>query len=293
MIDGFPSVRRFSSLLDYLKLCECGVLINSTTLDCQLFKKADGTWDGVDGSDPLTSLELLNTLREYIAEDSPDIDLDKACIIIEPVDKLAVKKEVADAADAALDAEPDEQVAMKLCNIELTDDGWVETATFDGGPPTAQPQQPQFEAYQLPLHLRLPRKKRRIIDDEEDSAPEPRGMRKSGAFTCYCAEHFDCAGAICNIGAHHRVTAWHCFTTCHCLTACHRVAACRRATACRHPRGLYARQGFPTQRGTQARSRVHQPCLKYFHPNRQPPRPWAAGRLLLQGPAETFWRLLC
>ena len=34
-INGFPSVRRFSSLLDYLEMCEVGVYINSDTLDCQ------------------------------------------------------------------------------------------------------------------------------------------------------------------------------------------------------------------------------------------------------------------
>ena len=45
MVDGFPSVRRFSSLLDFLELCDTAVIIKSSTLDCDLLKTTGGLWE--------------------------------------------------------------------------------------------------------------------------------------------------------------------------------------------------------------------------------------------------------
>ena len=157
MLDGFPSVARFSSLLDYLELCDAAVVIKSATLDCDLLKRTDETWEGLDGSEPLSARAVVETMREYISEDDPDADLDKLCVLIEPVDKLAIKKEMADAADLS-DDEPFMTVGMKLCEMEFDGERFVETKTFDDGPAAAQQhqQQPKIESYQLPLHLRLP-----------------------------------------------------------------------------------------------------------------------------------------
>lgn len=37
-INGIPSVSRFSSMFDFIELCEVGVFIRSMTLDCELHK---------------------------------------------------------------------------------------------------------------------------------------------------------------------------------------------------------------------------------------------------------------
>ena len=167
MDDGFPSVRRFSSLLDFLELCDTAVIIKSSTLDCDLLKTTGGLWEGVDGEGAMTARELVVHLRMCIYADDPQVNLETTHIMIEPVDKVSLKREVADSTAE----EPFMTVGMALCEMELDGEEFVETKTFDGGPATTPQPKQQLESYQLPLHLRLPPNpnKKRIIQ----SSPSP------------------------------------------------------------------------------------------------------------------------
>jgi hypothetical protein len=150
----YPEVKRFSALLDYLELCEGGASLWCTTLDTRLDKQRNGLWRGggaVEDAE-LSAKEVVLNIRFNLCEDDAATDPDKVVMLIEPVDRMTVKREIASYEETLEEPE----FAVTLAVIDITGDGPpIETATFDGGPCALQVQE-QFESYQLPLHLRLP-----------------------------------------------------------------------------------------------------------------------------------------
>lgn len=134
--DGFPHVPRFSSLLNYLELCRVGVTIMADTLDAMLTKTSDQSWTLQDEDHELTAVEIVEKMRFAIGEDEPERNVDNVFILIEPVDKVAIKREVAAGDESDHDSEA--KVGMKLAEIDLTGDEPIETATFDGGLPVPE-----------------------------------------------------------------------------------------------------------------------------------------------------------
>ena len=130
MVDGFPDVPRFSSLYNYLELCEVGSsLVADNTLQDTIEKVPSGKWQLLDGARELTALEIVEEIRFVIGEEDDGRDVDRVFIFMEPVDRMKIKREVAE-------QEPEErelQRGMKLAEIDLTGDDAIETATFDGG----------------------------------------------------------------------------------------------------------------------------------------------------------------
>ena len=141
--NGFPDVPRFSSCLEYLELCEEDVFINSVQLDTKLTKiiGGNGKWrHEAEGTD-FTALEIVELLREAVAEDQPEINLEEAHVLLEPSDKLRIKKEVA----AEDEEEEPERLGMKLAVIDLEPGGDgvpIEVETHDGGPASGQQARP-------------------------------------------------------------------------------------------------------------------------------------------------------
>ena len=134
-VNGFPDVPRFSSCWEYLELCEEDVFINSAQLDTKLVKiiGGNGKWRHESNGSDLTAREIIELLREAVAEDQPEINLEEAHVILEPIDKLRIKKEVA--ADEQ-DEEESERTGMMLAVIDLEpggDGAPIEIETHDGG----------------------------------------------------------------------------------------------------------------------------------------------------------------
>ena len=104
--DGFPGVPRFSGLLDYLQLCQVGVSIRSDTLECILHKQSEDHWSGYDNEHPpITCRELVQEVRAVLREDEPGCDVDKVFVTMEPIDKVAIKREVVAAGEEDEDEE--------------------------------------------------------------------------------------------------------------------------------------------------------------------------------------------
>ena len=104
--NGYPSVARFSAMIDYLDLCAVGVSIRSDTLDCNLVKASDDAWSGYDDERNLSCIEVVEELRFVLLENDKDYPVDKIYVHIEPIDKVAIKKEVAADRDEEEDEEP-------------------------------------------------------------------------------------------------------------------------------------------------------------------------------------------
>ena len=130
--DGFPEVQRFSSLLNYLNLCQADVTINTETLDGSITKRENNCWVVQDEDQELTAVQIVEKIRLLIGEDEPERNLDNTFILIQPVDKITIKREIAAAGDDS-DSEGEPRVAMKIAEIDLTGEEPIETATFDGG----------------------------------------------------------------------------------------------------------------------------------------------------------------
>ena len=140
-VPALPAVARFSALFDFLSLCEVGCQLSNTVLQCVMRKDGDDTWMlescmGEGQEWDLSTLGLLREMRGALQQQEPGIDLERSYVHIEPSDKLAMKREIATGKQPA---EPPECVdrppGIVLCCIDITpDDGWVETATGDGGP---------------------------------------------------------------------------------------------------------------------------------------------------------------
>ena len=117
--DGFPEVQRFSSLLNYLNLCQADVTINSETLDGSITKRENNCWVVQDEDQELTAVQIVEKIRILIGEDEPERNLDNTFILIQPVDKITIKREIAAAGDDS-DSEGEPRVAMKIAEIDLT-----------------------------------------------------------------------------------------------------------------------------------------------------------------------------
>ena len=128
-IAGFPEVPRFSSMYNYLELCDVGASLVSDTLQDTIMKTAAHKWKLLDDSRELSALEIVKEMRFVIAEDEPDRDLDRLFVFIAPADKVSIKREMAESEPEELELE----AGMKLAEIDLTGDVPIETATFDGG----------------------------------------------------------------------------------------------------------------------------------------------------------------
>ena len=167
-IDGFPSVRRFSSLLDYLDLCEVGVFIHSGTLDCELHKNAYHDWVGYE-DEPLTARGVVEAIRFCLSEDDPDCNLDQTHVIMSPVDKVTIKREIAaghDEDSGAEDSGAGDGLAVGMTLAKFIYDESVEdfVLSYDSGA-AGSAIQPTLSDYSLPLHVRLPalEKGRRVL----------------------------------------------------------------------------------------------------------------------------------
>jgi hypothetical protein len=140
---GFPEVPRFSSLHNYLELCKPGVFIDCETLDAKITKRLDSCWDLPDEEKPLTAFEVVEKFRFTIIEDDSECNVDNIFIMVEPIDKVAIKREMVTEYENE-DLEP--LVGMKRAEIDITGDEPVETATFDGG--MAVPEQVCFVIFE-------------------------------------------------------------------------------------------------------------------------------------------------
>ena len=180
--DGFPGVPRFSGLLDYLQLCQVGVSIRSDTLECILHKQSEDHWSGYDNEHPpITCRELVQEVRAVLREDEPGCDVDKVFVTMEPIDKVAIKREVVAAGEEDEDEEKEEAGGTgtaKMVVCELDGEDGTEKWTEDGKVVAAlagdieASRSSQFQSYQLPLHLRLPRLKKKIEEEEEEEQAE-------------------------------------------------------------------------------------------------------------------------
>ena len=127
-----PTVPRFSSLLNFLLKCEVGTKLHCDDLEAECNLTEDG-WV-VGGMAAMPAVEVVELLREQLADDYPEMDLNKTYVHVEPGDQVAVKREI-------MEEHNDDEVAvagkngMRLCEIDVTadDEDWAETATFDGG----------------------------------------------------------------------------------------------------------------------------------------------------------------
>ena len=155
-VDGYPKVPRFSSMLQYLQLCKTGARLWCDMLDATVVKQDATMWEYDE--ELLDSRALVQEMRSCLKEDDEDLtnaNLNKLYLSIEPVDKVAIKREVAEATE---EEEEEGQGGRKLCIIDVTGERAVETETFDGGPSSSDTctREAIFESYALPLHLRLP-----------------------------------------------------------------------------------------------------------------------------------------
>ena len=171
--DGFPSVERFSSLLNYLELCDIGVFIKSDTLDCELFKNSSLEWVGY-GDEPLSARGVVDAVCFCMKEDDPEVDFDTVHVLMRPVDPVAIKCEIA----ASNDEEPDIQLEVSMTTAKFEWDAERDefVAVFDSDAPGASCLQPAGASdYALPLHLRLPplEKRARVVL----SSPSPSPLR--------------------------------------------------------------------------------------------------------------------
>ena len=132
--DGLPQVKRFSSLIEFLKLCKEGTRL-------RFFEVADAVitlekfmgwqFEGDDDAVGYDSEAIVSKLRREIKVTQPNIDVDKCFFTLVPCDPLRVKKEmVQEESDDDHLFHP--KKSMKLCEIDITGEEWEETATFDG-----------------------------------------------------------------------------------------------------------------------------------------------------------------
>jgi len=61
--DGFPEVQRFSSLLNYLNLCQADVTINTETLDGSITKRENNCWVVQDEDQELTAVQIVEKIE--------------------------------------------------------------------------------------------------------------------------------------------------------------------------------------------------------------------------------------
>jgi len=93
--EGFPNVPRFSSLLRFLELCRAGATIHSDILDTVIVKTDTGQW--IYNKERLSAQQIVTEFRLGLSEDDPAMTsavLDNTCACVEPMDALAIKKEV-------------------------------------------------------------------------------------------------------------------------------------------------------------------------------------------------------
>ena len=141
---GMPDVPRFSSMLRYLEACQPGVELESMTLEETIFKLDTGTWTfetdyGLERGDR-TSRQIVEAMRDAVARRNPGANVDQIFINIQPADPLVIKREVAEGEEED-EGEDDLELMGKAgsgtCTIEITDDGWIETDTYNDGPVSA------------------------------------------------------------------------------------------------------------------------------------------------------------
>ena len=139
---GMPDVPRFSSMLRYLEACNPGVELESETLGETIFKLDTGAWTYeadfglVRGA--RTSRAIVEEMRAAVARRNPSDNADQIFLTIEPADPLSTKREMA--AGKEKDEGEDElmgRIGSRTCTIEITDDGWIETDTYNDGPVSA------------------------------------------------------------------------------------------------------------------------------------------------------------
>ena len=164
-------------------LCKAGCKIIAEVLDTTITKNDDGTWSGVEDK-RLSAGEMVEEMWFCISEDHDDADRNTFWTTIEPVDEIAIKKEVAnggspsDSHCSTDEAAP--HAAMKLAEYEWDDDAgdYVEVATFDGGARGPVQADNMDSCYKLPLHLRClstekPKKPKGSIAPSPSPSPSP------------------------------------------------------------------------------------------------------------------------
>ena len=162
-------------MLEYLDACLPGAELESRTLDGVILKRESGKWSFEDDDRRLTSREIVEMMRVCIGEDGSGRDADQVFVCIEPVDKVIIKREMAEEGEEGQADPLPQRVGCTLAEIDLTGDGApTEVATYDGGPvPLPAHVQARFDPYQLPLHLRLPpQEEAGTPQEEEDSEDE-------------------------------------------------------------------------------------------------------------------------
>ena len=229
-MDGFPSVPRFSSLLEYLELCDVGCSLASATLLDTIAKNESGKWKMFDDGRELSAREIVQEMRFIIAEEEPKRNVDNIFIFIEPVDKVTIKREVADQDGSDV---PEREAGIKLAEIDLTGEGWVETVTLDGG--SSLPQE-----VSIALHCER---------------------------TLYQRTRYHSACVFGRCRSNLRTTSCHC--TCVCQPTCTRMwrEPSRESLRCRNPRGQHPTGQHP--RPSRPPLRHHPPPSR--PPLRHPP----------------------
>jgi len=121
----------------------------------------------------MTSRGVVEAMRTCFEEDEPEKDLDKAHVVISPIDKADIKREMS-AQGPEEPAGDGLQVGMTLAAFEYDESLEQYVQMYDSGVAGLSALRPSLSDYDLPLHLRLPplRRQRRIVDSPPAS-PQP------------------------------------------------------------------------------------------------------------------------
>lgn len=128
-----PEVPRFSSMINFLDLCQIGTRFFIDALDDYIFLDNFGWMVEGTADDTYTAYDIVEHIRHHIAKDDASINLDACYLHLVPADSLRIKKEIMAEAGEESDDGP-AATGMEVCTIDLTSDdaAWLETATNDG-----------------------------------------------------------------------------------------------------------------------------------------------------------------